>query len=80
MTSQIKIQVVQMLDEYGDEICGVFNLGYRLIGCNNLHWLRMQLRELESENIITIEDRGNGRAKIIKRNRNSPGYARKVKR
>ena len=77
MTSLIKLQIVNVLDECGDEVRGIFHLGYRLMGCNDMHWLRMKLRELETENVITIKDNGNGRPKIIKRNRNSPGYPRR---
>jgi len=67
-SGQIKSEIIKVLDEQGGKATGIFDLGYRLIGCQNIHWMRLQLIRLESEQEVTIEDHGAGRAKtIIKR-------------
>ena len=74
---QTELTILKVLSENGGEVLGVFHLGHRLIGCNDLRWLRTKLQALVTANAITIKDNGNGRPKVIKRNRNSPGYPRR---
>lgn len=76
-TGQLGGEIVRVLDEQGGEVRGIFLLGYRLIGCNDIHWLRVQLQHLVANDVIAIEDHGNGRRKKITLLRTCNGQLRR---
>ncbi len=70
------------LDEL-QEIHGMEYLTYEVVGAASKTWIRCQLRRLESDGEIYVQRSNGGRGQkniIRKRNRNSPGYPRKVER
>lgn len=77
--STIKNLIMIALEDE-DEIHGTENLAELLLSHNHT-WVRRKLNELEASRLIRIirTRGGRGNKNIIRRNRNSPGYPRKVK-
>lgn len=76
----IKNLILIALEDHEGEIHGTENLAELLLSHDH-SWVRRQLNELEALRLIRIirSRGGRGHKNIIRRNRNSPGYPRKVK-
>lgn len=76
--STIKSLILLALEE-DDEIYGTNDLAETLL-TKERKWVRITLRGLEQQGLLEIVRNGPGRGRknIIRRNRNSPGYPRKV--
>lgn len=76
--STIKNLILLALED-DDEIYGTNDLAQTLL-TKERKWVRITLRGLEQQGLLEIVRNGPGRGRknIIRRNRNSPGYPRKV--
>lgn len=76
----IKNLILAELENNDDEIFGTENIAQRLLA-NNHAWVRRVLDLLEQDGELEIirTRGGRGHKNIIRRNRNSPGYPRKVR-
>ena len=79
MTSGIQQDVVKAIDENGGEIHGTETIAIT-VNARDKGWLVSILRRLASGGSITITPSrgGRGNKTVYKRNRNSPGTARKI--
>jgi hypothetical protein len=79
MASVIQETILVVLEQNGGEFHGIEALALEL-NCADRFWLRRILQRAEANKQIRIirSNGGRGNKNIIKRNRNSAGYPRKV--
>lgn len=79
--STVRNAIIITLEENNDQVEGTENLTLMLNAGNSKSWIIRSARVLQSNGQISIirSNGGRGRKTVYRRNRNSPGQARKRK-